>query len=216
MQGLRILVRPYRVSRTSGTDCRSRQWLCWLRRTPCMSRCRPAREPWRRTRSEPEARARRRVLLQEAPLISWSIEMPLDQPGPAVSEPALNVAGKQPTPVSRQPMPRMWASPVATHPVTDAAQDQRCGSRKGSSRLQALLEGELRPSSSGQNADGHDTVGAEEHDQPLLAPLLVGERQARQIEEERAARRADFQITDANSRRLRVRVITVLRFRNWG
>ena len=43
-------------------------------------------------------------------LISWSMEMPLDQPA-GVSEPPWMLPGKSSVPVSRQPMPRMWLSP---------------------------------------------------------------------------------------------------------
>ncbi len=43
-------------------------------------------------------------------LISWSMEIPLDQPA-GVSEPPWILPGNNSAPVRRHPIPRMWLSP---------------------------------------------------------------------------------------------------------
>ena len=43
-------------------------------------------------------------------LISWSTECPVDHPA-GVSEPPWMLPGNSSMPVSKQPIPRMWASP---------------------------------------------------------------------------------------------------------
>ena len=69
-------------------------------------------------------------------------------------------------------------------------------SRNGSSGFKHSLSLNDEPSSSGQNADGNDAVGAEHDDQPLLAPLLIREAQTGQVQDEREGRCADAQIAD--------------------
>ena len=84
---------------------------------------------------------------------------------------------------------------VAADLVADAVEDQRAVLER-LQRLQALLERERRPLLVGPERRGNDAVGAEHDDQPLLPPLLIGEAQAGQVQDEREGRRADAQVAD--------------------
>ena len=84
---------------------------------------------------------------------------------------------------------------VAAKLVADAVQNQRAVAKR-LQRLQALFELERRPFLIGPERRRHDAVGAEHHDQPLLALLLIGESQAGQVQHERQGRRADAQVAD--------------------
>ena len=157
-----------RAWRTSGTDRRSARSACSGRRRPCASRCRPGRAPSRRTPASRSACASPASFCRKF-LISWSIEMPLAQPA-ACREPPWMLPGNSSMPVSRQPMPRMWLSPS---PRTLSQTPCRISVRSwnGSSGVRLSLSVNSRPSSSGQKVVGHDAVGAEHDDQPLLAAL---------------------------------------------
>ncbi len=50
------------------------------------------------------------------------------------------------------------------------------------------------PSRVGPKCVGHNAIGAKHDDQTLLAPALIGEAQAGQIQHKRHGRRADAQI----------------------
>ena len=63
-------------------------------------------------------------------------------------------------------------------------------------RLEDRLEGELVPLLGRPEVVGNHAVGAEHHDQPLLSGGLIGEPQARQVEQERKRPRANAQVSD--------------------
>ena len=69
-------------------------------------------------------------------------------------------------------------------------------SRNGSSGFKTLFELERRAFLVGPECRRHDAVGAEHHDQPLLAPLLIRKPQARQIQDERQGRCTNPQVAD--------------------
>ena len=84
---------------------------------------------------------------------------------------------------------------VTAQLVANTVQDQRAIAER-LQRLQTLFELERRTFLIGPERRGHDAVGAEHHDQPLLAPLLIRKSQARQIQDERHGRCADSQVAD--------------------
>ena len=92
-------------------------------------------------------------------------------------------------------MPRMWSSPS---PRTLSQTPCRISVRSwnGSSGFRLSLSVNFVALLVGPERRGDDAVGAEHDDQPLLAPLLVGEAQARQVQDERQGRRADAQVAD--------------------
>ena len=61
-------------------------------------------------------------------------------------------------------------------------------------RLEARLERLERSLLVGPEVSRDDAIGAEQNDQPLLAPLLVGEPEAGQVEHERQSGRANSQV----------------------
>ena len=61
---------------------------------------------------------------------------------------------------------------------------------------ETLLEREFLAFLVGPERLGNDPVRAEHHHEPLLAPLLVGEPEARQVQDERQGGRADPQVAD--------------------
>src|SRR5271165_3174529 len=108
--------------------------------------------------------------------------MPRAQPA-GVSLPPWTLPGNSSVPVSRQPMPRMWASPSPrTRSQTPCSVRVRL--LNGSSGLKLALG--VRP-----KGVRHHAIGAEHDNDPLLAALLVGERKAREITDERRGRRGD-------------------------
>ena len=125
-------------------------------------------------------------------LISWSIESPLAQPA-GVSEPPWMLPGNSSTPVSRQPMPRMWLSPS---PRTLSQTPCRISVRsaKRLERLEAFLERERSPLLRRARTVGHDAVGAEHHDQPLLAPAWLAKPRLGRLSMNGSAARADAQV----------------------
>ena len=133
-------------------------------------------------------------------LISWSIEMPLGPAGRRVRA-ALDVAGEQLDAGQQAADAAHVVVAVAADLVADAVQDQRLVLER-LERRQALLERELRPFLVGPEGRRDDAVGAEHDDQPLLAPRLVGEAEARQVQDEREAA-APRPRSRMNSRRLR-------------
>ena len=92
-------------------------------------------------------------------------------------------------------MPRMWLSPS---PRTLSQTPCRISVRSwnGSSGFRLSLSVNVRPFLVGPERRGDDAVGAEHHDQPLLPLLLIGEAQARQVQQERQGRRADAQVAE--------------------
>src|SRR5262245_61804631 len=116
-----------------------------------------ARSGTRTPNSREPKRVRVAGSLCRKPLISWSIDSPLAHPA-GVSEPPWTLPGKSSTPVRRQPMPRMWASPS---PRTLSQTPRRISvlALSGSRGLRLSLRVNLSPSSSGQNAPGTTPLG---------------------------------------------------------
>ena len=112
-----------------------------------------------------------------------------------VSEPPWILPGKSSIPVNRQPIPRMWLSPSPRKLVADAVQDQGTIAKR-LQRRQALFQLERRTFLVGPERLGDNAVGAEHDDQPLLAPLLIREAEAGQIQDERERRCADAQVAN--------------------
>ena len=93
---------------------------------------------------------------------------------------ALDVAGEQLDARQQAADAAHVVVAVAADLVADAVQ----GEQPVLERLQgpeALLEVEAVALLVGPEGRGHDAVGAEQDDEPLLAPLLVGEAQAGQV-----------------------------------
>ena len=107
----------------------------------------------------------------------------------------LDVAGKELDPRQQAAHAAHVVVAVAAELVADPVEDQRAILER-LQRLQALLELERRPFLVGPERRGNDAVGAEHDDQPLLAPLLIRETQAGQVQDEREGRRADAQVAD--------------------
>ena len=63
-------------------------------------------------------------------------------------------------------------------------------------RLEALLELEILALLVGPERRRDDAVGTEHHHEPLLPLRLIGEPQARQVEQERQGPRADAQVSE--------------------
>ena len=135
-------------------------------------------------------------------LISWSIEMPLAQPA-GVSRAALDVAGEQLDAGQQAADAAHVVVAVAADLVADAVQDRACGPGTARAACRLSLSVKFAPSSSGQKVVGHDAVGAEHHDQPLLAAAGVGEAEARAGSGRTAARPAPMPRSRRNSRRER-------------
>jgi hypothetical protein len=108
-------------------------------------------------------------------LISWSTEMPLDQPAGAF-EPPWMLPGNSSVPVSRQPIPRMCPSPSPR--IRSDSRSASASVLERRERLEDLLQFEVAPSCAGQKFFRTTPFGAEHEDDPLLPPLLVGEREA--------------------------------------
>src|SRR5262249_5365998 len=140
-----------------------------------------------------EARLRRRVRLQEVP----DLLIDGDALGPAGRRvgAALDVAGEQLDAGQEAAHAAHVRVAVAAHLVADAVQDEGALAER-LQRREALLERELLALLVGPERRRHDAVGAEHHDEPLLPALLVGEAQARQVEDERQRRRADPHVAD--------------------
>ncbi len=90
-------------------------------------------------------------------LISWSMEMPLAQPA-GVCEPPWMLPGYSSTPVSRQPMPRMWLSPSPrTLSQTPCSTSVLLLSGSRGFRLSGRVN--FSPVSAGQNVFGTTPLG---------------------------------------------------------
>ena len=85
------------------------------------------------------------------------MEMPLAQPA-GVSEPPWMLPGNSSVPVSRQPMPRMWASP-SPRTRSQTPRRMRVRSWNGSSGFRLSFRVNFSPVSSGQNAGGMTPLG---------------------------------------------------------
>ena len=135
-----------------------------------------------------EAGARGGVVLQ----MTLDLLVDRDAAGPAGRRirAALDVAGKQLDAGEQAADAAHVAIAVAADLVAHAVQHQRA-ILKRLERLEALLERELLPFFVRPECARHDAVGAEHDHHPLLPPRLIGERQARQIQDERQRSRAD-------------------------
>jgi hypothetical protein len=66
-------------------------------------------------------------------------------------------------------------------------------------RLEALLQGEVGTLFVRPERVGHDAIGAEHHHEPLLSRILIGESEARQIQQERHGCRAKPHISQEST-----------------
>src|SRR5207245_6130483 len=84
---------------------------------------------------------------------------------------------------------------VAAHLIANAVQHQGAIAERLQG-LQALLQRNQLALAVRPERRGHNPVGTEQDHQPLLAPLLIGEAEAGEIQNEREGRRANPQVAD--------------------
>src|SRR5262249_33244341 len=135
-----------------------------------------------------EARARRWAALQV--VLDFLIDRQSAGPAGRRVRAALDVAGKQFDSCQQAADAAHVIVAVAADLIANAVEDERALLER-LQRLQALLEGGQLAFLVGPERGGHDAVGAEQDDQPLLAPLLIGEAEAGQVQNERQRRRSD-------------------------